>query len=755
MSSCGELNRQRQSLVAQMSCMPRPALRAAASLVLAGAIVCACLGSAAQAACTREQLRAQEVYALRLPDCRAYEQVTPTEKDATNPGVARNAVQASLDGDAIVFFVKANMPNAEGASTVPLFLASRVGEGWLGPKGLGPEGLLPPSPSGVKDFVLGWSPDLSQVALLAHLAGDPEGSVNLYLRASATGSDRLAVPNVGDAFLAGFSADDTHLIFETSEQLLPAAAPGVSNLYELDLTDDSLGLAGVLPESEGGSAPTGGSFAGPYEYAVAPANPNIGGASREYYTLGAISENGSRVVFTAGGTGRIYVREPDATPSKTIAVSPGTAEWRATSSDGRYVFYTEAERLYRFDVETESREELAGAGAAVQGTLGIASDGSYAYFVANGVLAANEGARASHATLGNCVGIEGSDETCNLYVWNASGPPSERTSFIAPLNANALNGHRGDANNWFPLVANGGGRTSRVSRDGKTLLFLSHLQLSGYLNTDANTGQPDDELYLYDATRPISSENPTCVSCNPSGAAPIASSTLLSGTEPFEPPRVSQQTLTNNLSADGGRVFFETKEALLPGDTNGVQDVYEWERAGVGGCQAPSEAFSESAGGCLYLISTGRSPDASFFADASADGNDAFLLTDQPLVSQDQDQLLDVYDARVDGGIEAQNQSPSTPCAGEECRGATSSSPLFGAPSSSTFVGPGNPPLPVTPARSAPKPPTRAQKLARALKACAKKPRRERAACVRRAKARYGTRSKPKARKGDRRGKRR
>ncbi len=687
--------------------------------------------------CPNEQLRAREVYALRLPDCRAYEQVTPVDKDGTTPGGFSSAVQASPAGNRIVFLVPANMPGAQGASAPPLFLTTRIGEGWLPP-----QGLLAPSPPGVEDAVLGWSEDLSEVALKARLATDE--SESLYLRDSSTGSYRLAVPGLGleGVHLAGFTADDAHLIFETTAQLLPSAITGKTNLYELSVSNGSLSLAGVLPANEGGEAPPGGSFAGPYDYALAP-DTSTGGATRTYYTQGTISSSGSRIVFTAGGTGKIYVREPEAKPAKTIAVSPGQAEWRATTPDGRYVFYTEGEKLYRFDVGNETREELAGAGAAVQGTLGVSADGSYVYFIGNGVLASNEGAHGSHASPGNCKGIEES-KTCNLYEWDASKPLAEQLSFIAPQNTNVLNGHGGDANNWFPLAnpgGSGGEKSSRVTPDGKTLLFVSHLQLTGYDNTDASTGQPDDELYRYDATRPVSSNNPACVSCNPTGVRPTASPTLrsLSATVQVKPEPI----LTRNLSSDGSRIFFETPEKLAAQDSNGVQDVYEWEREGIGSCRPSSEGFSESSGGCLYLVSTGRSPEGSFFADASASGDDVFFFTGQPLVGQDQDQLVDVYDARAGGGIAAQNQSPPAPCEGEACRGASGAPPVFGVPSSVMFSGPGNSPPPVAepPVKPKQKSLTRAQKLAKALRACAKKPRHQRPTCVKQAKRKYGGRS--------------
>ena len=71
---------------------------------------------------------------------------------------------------------------------------------------------------------------------------------------------------------------------------------------------------------------------------------------------------------------------------------------------------------------------------------------------------------------------------------------------------------------------------------------------------------------------------------------------------------------------------------------------------------------------------------------------------------------------------------------------------------SSVFTATGNPVSPlisVAPSMESkpkPKPPTRAQLLAKALKACKKKPKKQRAACESQAKRKYGTKAKPKKR---------
>ncbi len=182
---------------------------------------------------------------------------------------------------------------------------------------------------------------------------------------------------------------------------------------------------------------------------------------------------------------------------------------------------------------------------------------------------------------------------------------------------------------------------------------------------------------------------------------------------------------------------------------NGAQDVYEYEPSGTGDCDNSRVTFSEAVGGCVSLVSSGESSDESGFLDASETGGDVFFLTSSKLVSQDFDNTYDIYDAREcgTGGSRCFAQAPVSvpPCStGDSCKPAPSPQPaIFGSPASATFNGAGN----IAPAtgRPAVKPRalTRAQRLARALKACHnKKGKKRRGACERQARVRYGMAAK-------------
>lgn len=320
-----------------------------------------------------------------------------------------------------------------------------------------------------------------------------------------------------------------------------------------------------------------------------------------------------------------------------------------------------------------------GNGAEVQGLLGASADASYLYFTANGVLTAAPNARGEVAEAGDCKGF--SSGSCSLYLLHDG-----QLSFIARLNASG--GGRGDQLNWVPtpfgLLSSGfSQKTASVAPDG-TLLFRSVEQLSEYESRGIA------ELYRYRPGAEIG-----CVSCNPSGAAPSDMPTLFNASFAFTNPRGgAAATLPRSLAAGGRRVFFQSTEALVSADTNGAagcprvggaslpacQDVYEWEAPGTGSCSAPGPGYSPLNGGCIYLISTGKSNEPSFFADASESGEDAFIFTRQPLVGADTDNLQDVYDARTLGGLAAQNPLPGSPCEAEACKPAASAPPSFTAP---------------------------------------------------------------------------
>ncbi len=355
--------------------------------------------------------------------------------------------------------------------------------------------------------------------------------------------------------------------------------------------------------------------------------------------------------------------------------------------------------LYRYGPGEEQLEDLTPDptdtnGAEVQGVLGASADGKYLYFAANGVLD-----EAEEAEPGDCKGTVGSASgSCSLYLWHEG-----TIELVGRLKSESGSPGPPDSLNWTATPRDQFGtssyvpKTSFVSADGRALLFRSQEKLTPY----DNDGVP--EFYRFKVGQGIS-----CVSCNPAGEAAKSGPRIESIAFPGLGPLASVAAVSARiLSASGDQAFFETSEALVPADTNGqggclpsgtsnqnypaCDDVYEWEAAGAGGCQEGGPAYSPINSGCIYLISSGKSEFPSLFADASADGKDVFFFTRDQLVGQDKDQLQDVYDARVQGGLAAQSPVAAVPCEGAEaCHGPAQTPPVESTPATSTFLGPGN-----------------------------------------------------------------
>jgi hypothetical protein len=376
--------------------------------------------------------------------------------------------------------------------------------------------------------------------------------------------------------------------------------------------------------------------------------------------------------------------------------------------------------LYRYQLTSGALTDLApdpGAknGIEVQGVLGASADGSYVYFVANGVpagVANSPNPNGEAAEAGECRGpVASASGECNLYLAHEG-----QLSFIARLNAgSAVNGPSfpggpsSDARNWLgsPRAYGGGNfahKTSLVSADGQTLAFYSERKLTAY----DNHGFP--ELYRYRVGEGVS-----CLTCNPSGEAPVAAGIgyFDRGAKPTYFNSLDFPALSPNgegagsvqvrfMSKDGSRVFFETPEGLTSTDADGSSchpvgarfnpsclDVYEWEAPGAGSCREGGPAYAPLDAGCLYLISTQSPSEPAYLAGASASGDDLFFFTTSQLVGEDTDGLQDVYDARVGGGLASQNTSPQPPCEAEGCKPEPSQPPAFQAPPQ--FSGPPDP----------------------------------------------------------------
>jgi hypothetical protein len=684
----------------------------------------------------------------RLPDCRAYEQVSPIDKNGADVSGVPGLVNASPAGDAVTFVALNALSGAVGAQAIETYLSRRLGEGWE------TKGIFPP-PS-VADRIKNptWTSDLSQTFTNVSLKDSPDEGWGFVNRDSATGSvstihGYTEAGNGGLSQLVGTSADDSKIYFiHSATPLTPDAPPGVTNLYLWDRSTGSLSFQGEVPGPSdpecGGGGPecvaASGSTVG---YFVRDAQvfssqvENVGYTQQEH----AVSPSGNQVVFNDATTGGLYVRRDAAglNPS-TVRISapeggvsdpngPQPATFQYATPSGSKVFFTSSGKLtsdastgpgdegmdlYSWDSSSGDLSDLA-PGAEAFGMIGSSDDGEYVYFLANADLdgsgEATQGTCKQLATYGAVTG------ECNLYLLQ---PASPQPTFVAPMRNTGDVGLSDYAN--FLLTGTGfgtkyPGKLGQVSADGHTLLFRSSLRQTGYDNDvtckfgiNLNNGTlatttPCPEFYRYDTATGID-----CVSCNPTGAPPDSDPRGLDLIPKQISPFGSSPVYPRLLSEDGKRIFFQSSDKLVAGDVNGdgscpyvgsqvspapsCLDVYEWEAPGAGTCSHAAPEYSAPNGGCFYLISSGQAAEPSFFADTSASGKDVFFFTRSRLVPQDADSLVDVYDARVDGGIAAQHAVEKPPCDVNSgaCEGAGTSRPPAPGAATAAVEGAGNPP---------------------------------------------------------------
>jgi DNA-binding beta-propeller fold protein YncE len=666
------------------------------------------LAASANTECPNQALRIDA--SAKLPDCRAFEMVSPVEK--TNDVESAGLDQTTPDGEKLTYSTAfAAFADPQSAPAVSQYVATRDPvAGWSSRSITPPRGsesfYFPPLANWFKAF----SPDLCQAWFLqdtdlALAPGAPAGFPNLYkldlcgeagytpLTTKAPTNPELAGLNKYFPSIKGFSADGGLSVFEANAKLTGDAVAGPDTQLYGAYGPGNLRLISVLPNS---SAATGDSSLG----------------SATGYALGtgdtvrhAISDDGSRVFWTNGSGlagGKIYLRLNPTQPQSTLSggkctqparactvavsesVSSSAALFITAAADGsRTIFRIEdgalEGNLYEFDADKAIAYEAEPASLIAEGVsavMGASEDAIRLYFTSTEDLGAGPNPEGDLAVPGRH----------NLYLYRRG----QGFAFIGTLSSTDL--PLGGIGTEFPspLAVTPGMRTSRVSTDGRYAAFTSRASLTGYDNADAASGQPDAEVYLYDAE----GERLLCASCNPSGARPAGRKVGAANNGAIEywdsatiPGWESEQQPSRALSDDGMRLFFESYDALVPQDSNGTGDVYQWEAPDTGDCDREDAGYSAPNGGCLSLISFGQSANDSKFLDASADGSDVFIETQSSLLPQDIG-LTDIYDARVDGGFPAAAPAPPA-CEGEACQ-SPPDAPTDPAPASSAFEGAGN-----------------------------------------------------------------
>jgi hypothetical protein len=689
------------------------------------------------------------------PDGRAYEMVTPDDKDGASIGVAflETPPSVAADGSRLILlsiqcFAGAGSCTANRGANGEPFEFTRTSSGWVTTP------LAPPASEFPNDSTLEAFDADTGGAWFGIPTPGPED--DWYLR----GEDG-SFANIGPVSPpADGSAGPDY-------QALPAAAtPDFSevvwnpNVGYWPFDHTQLGSSVYVYSGTGNTKPVLVGVNGPGPGAtdlISECGTLLGQGTHDY--VGALSQDGSKVFFTAVAAegscqagpaeSQLYARvDPTLPDANTVLISGRSpsdcgagsgcatsqasgASFEGASADGSKVFFTSTEQLtddasedandqaspsgcasvtegsgcnlYMYDFDQPSGHNLvdvsagdtSGLGPRVQGVTAVSADGSHVYFVARGVLtnAANGQGRLPKAG------------QYNLYMYvRDSANPAGRLAYIATLtDGDALDDGIGDGNDTL----------ANVTPDGRFLVFLSENDLTG----DDTSGAGAAQLFRYDAEtgqllrisvgeRGFDDNGNDSTATCPSGSPCPLDAAIVAGESTGILGRRDP-----TMSDDGSRVFFQSPIGLTPDALNHVvigtsgagepeyaQNVYEWEQAGVGSCPTDRTA------GCVYLISDGSDASVSALCASLSPrtasgvcllGSDS---TGDNVFFTSFDQLAP---QDTDGGQEniwdarVGGGFPYTPtpgpCSGDTCQGSPAPPPATPVAATVTFTGPGNP----------------------------------------------------------------
>ena len=411
--------------------------------------------------CPNQQFRTAA--SAPLPDCRAYEMVSPVDKNGGDVAIGAVGrafaapVEAALGGERFTYSSLRPFAAPGSAPLVSQYLSSRGPDGWssdsISPPRVNPP-LWPPGFNGQfkafdEDLCSAWVLQDSDLAL-AHDA--PPQVANLYRRDNCASEPSyelhtsVAPPGFGfgpgqinpELYIPspqGHSADGSHTVFRTPAGLTSnsCGTAGIFQVYETS-KEGTLRLISVLPPNKGNKATCTNSSVGIFQ--------GLTDAFRESSLSHAVSEDGSRVFWTdsrepsiagngpvGSGPGKLYVRlnapeapskvsvgkciEPERACTLAISESPNTFYWGADREGTKAIYSIKEEsetQLFAFDVDAAKTQLIAGGVIGIGGTSGVAgisADASRIYFVSTKVLS---------GTQQNSYGDEAQAAQPNLYL---------------------------------------------------------------------------------------------------------------------------------------------------------------------------------------------------------------------------------------------------------------------------------------------------------------------------------------------------
>jgi hypothetical protein len=676
-----------------------------------------------------------------LPECRAYEMVTPLEKNYTDAdnvaGFLRDGTAGvSLDGEAVGFCTTAlfGEPSGQMPFICAAYLSRRGAGGWLTENPFPSYCHIEPLSGNTQGAQTIYpSADFSTFAVRApESAGCPiepldpaaplipgKHSYNLYrgdLSIDPPDYDLLSPQPGGRGFgviVYGGNDDFSHIVYGSdNNQTLPPDSPALGQPGGDDfekIYEEHDGTLRLVSKDPGGA---------PFTTPSAPPGipPNGGVATRP--NPDTVSADGERIYFANPSNGsthgcsipscELYMREggvqtfqvsasectsscgpnfadlfDSATPSGDIAFFRTCAKLTDASSPASDCSVDPEFKLYRWDRNAPPGSRLVDL--TVDNELADGDDPGIAYHSLIGH--SDDGNTVYFVTRGQIVAGEPTfPETGGslhvkggkLYRWRWNGG-SPTVDYLGPYNAV-------DGGIDFNVEINTDRQRKHVSPDGKYLLIYTDLRYDAAGDRDSDT----------DAYRWDEGSGWLCVSCQlpgePSRGDVDRREVWLNDSTEFY-MEISSTEPRYFMSEDGQRIFFGTPDALVPEDTNAEAGCPPIEYGGSNLISSTIPACMdvyEWHDGHVSLISSGSDTGPARLMFATATGRDVFYYTRQRLVGWDADESIDIYDVRIGGGFPEPPAAPPA-CEGEACRGAGTVTPVTPGAGTAAFQGPGSP----------------------------------------------------------------
>jgi hypothetical protein len=619
-----------------------------------------------------------------LPDCRAYEQLTPVEKEgAQEPfhygglNILNYGLAAEAGGRFMFEALGTGYFPGPGGGSGPYLFSREEEQGWSILTGdAQPE-------AGVEVYEPQvFSADLTQVALAATVrtseatgaAGEVQYKVGPvggpYMFVKAIPKKFVGVGSEPQGWVAGDSSMSKLVLATSDHELLGASTDTKSGLDLYEYTAAG-GLVQLNVSGEPGEPPvTIGSCGAKLAHGLEDGElEQIGTASGPH----SLSSDGSRVFFEADpgkrcgkepshlymrvdgsetvdlgarsfraanalGTGLLLESDTgtgDAslydTEKKLATPLPGLENLPlefspdvVVASDLSTVYSFERGALYRYDINARKAEGLFGVSRGAE--LTVTPDGRYVYF--HGAVGGLPGGAAiSSERPYRGAGAQPGEEALQLYRYDSQEGVVACISCASPYDP-----------------------------------------------------EPREPAFLYDSA----SAHPEI-----SGGLPLDVSVSGSGEFAFftTPAALVKEDIDGEIGIEAGVGKCEGRGGLenceysdVGAQTSPSSDIYEWRADGMDGCV--------QLAGCVALISGGRGGYKTLLLGSADEGNDVYIYTREQLGSRDVDTAGDVYDVRV-GGTPAGPVVRPTECEANSCS-VVPGSPVDLTPASFSFAGVGN-----------------------------------------------------------------